>query len=537
MDTNGLGRLNGIKLAVVLEVLPNDPFPMCPRNVFDGYLVLDPTMRHEDKNVFAFPRPLEMLDPLVAHVDSPIPVIGTFGFATRGKGFERVVLAVNNEFDRAIIRINIPHGTYVPRSKAYAKEIAEACIARAKKGIEIRVTHDYMTKQQLVDWCAENTLNCFLYDRNIPGLAATTDQAILSMRPLAVSQNDTFRHVIQYVRPYPEWSLRDSIAKSGEGVAKMKAAWCPSKFAERFGQVLSTYHLFETVQTEQKQFMLPKRARIPQMIDEAVGLRMAIKKKCSDYLINCYRSAVLIWFRCRRTVVRKYRSYSQAGEDLIVSALFRSFGMSRFSYLDVGANHPDFISNTYLFYKQGSRGVCVEPNSALCTKHRRLRPEDVCLNVGVGFDDRKTADFYLFGGFADGLSTFSKSDAEHWVNVGMDGIGKFRSPQVVIMPLMSINEIISKTGTPDFLSVDVEGLDLEILRTLDFERYPIKCICVETLRHDQNQQASRDIESLRFMEKHGYIIYADTGINTIFVNLNWLSACHNNLGTAGERAT
>jgi hypothetical protein len=123
------------------------------------------------------------------------------------------------------------------------------------------------------------------------------------------------------------------------------------------------------------------------------------------------------------------------------------------------------------------------------------------------------------------------------VNVGMDGIGKFRSPQVVIMPLMSINEIISKTGTPDFLSVDVEGLDLEILRTLDFERYPIKCICVETLRHDQNQQASRDIESLRFMEKHGYIIYADTGINTIFVNLNWLSACHNNLGTAGERAT
>lgn len=531
LDTRCFRRLKGLKLTIVLEVLPNDPFPMCPRHVFDGYLVLDPTVRHVDKNVFAFPRPLEMYEPQASYVDTPVPVIGTFGFATRGKGFERVVEAVNKEFERAVVRINIPHGTHIANSEEYAEELGKACVARANRGVEVKVTHDFMTKQQLVDWCASNTLNCFLYDRNMPGLAATTDQAILSMRPLSISMNDTFRHVTQYVRPYPEWSLRDSISKSVPRVAQMKAEWAPVKFAERFEQILALYPVSEAAHAGQKRFKLVRRGKVRLIIGGLVGLGKSIIKRCVDFKSSCMRKLVLRWLHYRRIIVHNYPSYSQAGEDLIVSALFRSFGGAKFSYLDIGANHPDFISNTYLFYRQGHRGVCVEPNPVLCSMHRRKRPEDVCLNVGVSIDDRKEADFYLFDGIADGLSTFSKCDADHWMNVGMDGIGKFKLSKVVRTPLMSINEIISTSGMPDFLSVDVEGLDLSVLQTLDFEKYEIKCICVETLRYGPNKEQFRDAELMQFMKSRGYVVYADTGINTIYVNEHWFRACQRQLET------
>jgi len=536
LDVRCFRRLTGLKLTVVLEVLPNDPFPMCPRDVFDGYLVLDPTIRHADHNVFAFPRPLEMYEPQVSHVDASVPVIGTFGFATRGKGFERVVEAVNSEFERAVVRINIPHGTHVVNAEGYAKELGNTCIARAKKGIEVRVTHDFMTKQQLVDWCASNTLNCFLYDRNMPGLAATTDQAILSMRPLSVSLNDTFRHILQYVRPYPEWSLRDSIAKSMPSVAQMKAEWAPEKFAERFEQVLSECQASKSLRSGSKSFSLSKRGWRQRLAEAGVGRLRVLSRECADLKRDVILCLTLAKLRALRKIDHNIVSYAQAGEDLIVHYLFRSFGVNEISYLDVGANHPDYISNTFFFYKRGCTGVCVEPNPRLYKKHKRVRPNDVCLNVGVGINGQKEADFYLFPGHADGLSTFSKTEADHWANVGMEGLGKLRAAKVIKMPLVGINEIMDRYGIPDFMSIDVEGLDLEILRTMDFEKYPIKCICVETVRYNSEQKACRDAEILCFMQQQGYSIHVDTGINTIFVNYNWLSTCQKSFVAIRERA-
>lgn len=108
-------------------------------------------------------------------------------------------------------------------------------------GTEVRITEDYMTKPELITWCSQNTLNCFLYDRDLPGLAATTDQCIVSGRPLAVSDNETFRHILQYIRPYPERSLKESIAVSEEEVRKMQQDWSIGNFAKRFEQVLKDF--------------------------------------------------------------------------------------------------------------------------------------------------------------------------------------------------------------------------------------------------------------------------------------------------------
>jgi len=280
MDTEQLKKLPGLILTMVLEVLPDDPFVFVPDRHFHGYCVLDPTVRLRNRRVFPFPRPLEKVTNLPPYVEKEIPVIGSFGFATKGKGFQHVVDAVNREFERAAIRINIPFGNFVPDSENYSRFLSKLCKERAKEGIEVVVTHDYMSKEELIRWCSQNTLNCFLYDRKMPGLAATTDQSIVAGRPLAVSGNETFRHILAYLSPYPQWSLKRSIAESGELVKRMQADWSPENFARKFEEVL---------------FKLSKTSDI----------RKLSKLSTEEFEIPLFRNTL------RQKVLRRYRKYKR----------------------------------------------------------------------------------------------------------------------------------------------------------------------------------------------------------------------------------
>jgi hypothetical protein len=114
LNTKLLKKLKGFKATLVLEVEPNNPFIYCSKNDFDAYLVLDPSLQTIETNVYIFPRPLELKKYKSTYADKKIPEIGTFGFATHGKGFDKVIKAVNEEFEEAIIKINIPIGDYVP---------------------------------------------------------------------------------------------------------------------------------------------------------------------------------------------------------------------------------------------------------------------------------------------------------------------------------------------------------------------------------------------------------------------------------------
>jgi hypothetical protein len=263
LDTRSIRRLPGIKTTFVLEVLPNDPFVLCPKD-FDAYCALDPTMNVADQKVYPFPRPLDIPTRITPYRTSAIPVIGTFGFATLGKGFELVVDAVNREFDKAIIKINMPSGTYTDahfwklHRRNYADHLSELCERVARKGIQVIVTRDYMTKEDLVEWCSQNTLNCFLYNRNQPGLAATTDQAISSGRPLAVSMNETFRHIHAYLKPYPFQSLKESITLSQSHVLRMQKDWAPQNFAIKFEGVLADFGLFSDPERKRVQLTSAK---------------------------------------------------------------------------------------------------------------------------------------------------------------------------------------------------------------------------------------------------------------------------------------
>lgn len=213
----------------------------------------------------------------------------------------------------------------------------------------------------------------------------------------------------------------------------------------------------------------------------------------------------------RRRWTKKHKaSYSQCGEDLIAAFVFDALGISSPSYLDIGAHHPTFLSNTYLFYEQGHHGVNVEPDPTLCETIRRERGRDVCLNAGVGTSHQKTAEFYVMS--ARTLNTFSKSEAELHVRSG-----NYEIESVIQIPLLTINEIIERhfAPRPHFVSLDTEGMDLEILKTFDLQKYRPEVFCIETLTYPDEQKTP---EVFGFMSSNGYFAYADTYINTIFVD-------------------
>jgi FkbM family methyltransferase len=507
--------LPGVKMTLVLEVSPNDPFVYCSPDDFDAYCVLDPTLNINRENVFSFPRPLEVFNEQAPYEPKEIPVIGSFGFATRGKGFEHVIDAVNREFDKAVVRINIPYATYADESRSYAEELAQMCKSRAREGIEVIVTHDYMTKAQLIGWCRQNTINCFLYDRNMPGLAATTDQAISSGRPLSVSKNNTFRHILKYIKPFPYQTLRDAIENTPRQVEEIQRAWSPENFRKRFEEILDGFHFGASPESSQ-----------------AIELPLKEEKKQGGYLSEVKHK---LWSLSRiadlpgKVInnIKRKDSYSQFGEDVIVSDLLNELSIQNMSYLDIGANNPQFISNTYLFYERGFSGVLVEPNAFLCEKLKAVRPRDIVLNVGIGIDDNvKEADFYLFPKESDGLSTFSYKEAKYWEEIGMGG-RKFKIEQVMKMPLLGINHVIENyfTECPDFVSIDVEGWDLEILRTLDFSKHSPAVFCVETLSYRDDGSTYRAQDVNIFFESKGYLPFKETFANTIFVNKNLYDFC------------
>jgi len=207
-------------------------------------------------------------------------------------------------------------------------------------------------------------------------------------------------------------------------------------------------------------------------------------------------------------------SFSQCGEDILVEHIFMVLGIRQIRYLDIGAHHPNYLSNTKLFYLKGNRGVCVEADPSLVPAFGHDRPDDVCLNVGVGMQEGE-ADFYIMSPTT--LNTFSEQEAERYASNG-----KHRIERILKMPLMTVNRIMEEhfEGVPNYVSLDVEGMDLAILKSFDFKRFRPLVFCIETLTYVEDKSERKLTEIIEFMQTQGYFVYADTYINSIFVDSN-----------------
>lgn len=215
----------------------------------------------------------------------------------------------------------------------------------------------------------------------------------------------------------------------------------------------------------------------------------------------------------------KYKkiSFSQCGEDLIVKFIFDCLGINNPTYIDIGAHHPHYISNTALFYKNGCRGINIEPDPTLFKAFLKHRKEDINLNIGIS-DSSGELDFYIIS--SPTLNTFSKEEAEKYAQ---EGDFKIKSiEKIKVKTLKNVLDEFSNGVFPQFLTIDAEGVDEIIIKEINFENnYPI-VICIETISFSTSGNGIKNTDLINFIIDNGYMLYADTHINTIFVRkINW----------------
>lgn len=207
-------------------------------------------------------------------------------------------------------------------------------------------------------------------------------------------------------------------------------------------------------------------------------------------------------------------SYSQCGEDLIINHIFKQLGIEKPSYVDIGAHHPFYLNNTAFFYLKGSRGINIEPDPNLFNVFVSERKFDINLNIGIGLK-HETADFYVMS--EPTLNTFIKEEAEKAIKEhALYSIKEVK--KLKIAPLIDILNENWNGQFPDFMSLDVEGLDEQILFSLNYENQKPKVICVETISFSYTGNGIKNYKIIDFLNSKGYILYADTNINSIFVD-------------------
>jgi len=205
-----------------------------------------------------------------------------------------------------------------------------------------------------------------------------------------------------------------------------------------------------------------------------------------------------------------HKSYSQEGEDLIVNRLLS--GMTRGFYVEVGAHHPFRFSNTYFFYKKGWSGICIDPLPGTKKSFNRWRPRDLFLEVGVS-SNRGTLEYFMFNEPA--LNTFDPTVAKE--RDGLKGYQLVESRKISTFTLADVlKKNINHNQEIDLLSVDVEGLDLDVLKSNDWHEFLPKVIIVECLT---THLEDLDLDPIYlFLKEKGYSLYGKSGYSFIFIS-------------------
>lgn len=210
--------------------------------------------------------------------------------------------------------------------------------------------------------------------------------------------------------------------------------------------------------------------------------------------------------------------YAQSGEDIIISFVLSALGLppDQATYLDLGANHAKFLNNTYLLYLHGARGVLVEANPHLIPELKLCRLGDTIVNCCVSDKSGELVDFYIYEQ-CDALSTVSKDRVQEVANINSAIVAK----EIAQIPTININDLIKTYlgKAPTVVSIDLEGSDMLVLQSLDFDQYRPLAFIVEIIPPAINAlPKGKDEAIVRFMESKGYYEYAFTGINSIFLD-------------------
>ena len=202
-------------------------------------------------------------------------------------------------------------------------------------------------------------------------------------------------------------------------------------------------------------------------------VKTTLKNILPDSIISKLRD-----IRARFFNIYARESYSQNGEDMLLETIFgeRKNGY----YVDIGAHHPKRFSNTYIFYKKGWCGINIDAMPGSMALFKKMRPRDTNLEIAIS-EKKEILNYYIFDEPA--VNTLSDKTAKKQLEKN-----QYNLVQKVTLQSYPLKEILLKylpaNYSIDFLNIDTEGLDFDVLKSNDWIRYRPNVVIVEHADND-----------------------------------------------------
>ena len=194
------------------------------------------------------------------------------------------------------------------------------------------------------------------------------------------------------------------------------------------------------------------------------------------------------------------KSYAMDGEDTAINVFNKK--KDKGFYVDIGAHHPIQRNNTHLLFKKGWEGINIDVNQFSIELFNFLRPNDLNLQIAVSDKEGEISFFYQ--------KKFSQLNTTDKEIANENFQGNFQEKKVKCQTIQNILDNSKfKNKKIDFLNVDVEGAEMKVLNTLNFEIYDPSLICIEILGYremqsDQREKEIKNNEIFKFLVNKGY---------------------------------
>lgn len=201
---------------------------------------------------------------------------------------------------------------------------------------------------------------------------------------------------------------------------------------------------------------------------------------------------------------------SQFGEDKFIFSQFIPKYKGKF--LDIGCYHPTKHNNTYLLYNNGWTGINIDLNPLTIELFNYLRPRDKSINIAISDQDEIKKLYFI-----DELNTQNTLDNNHLIFLKNHHNIKDQEITEMEVKTKKIDQILIEHDfyNIDFMNIDVEGHELNIIRNIDFEIFFIKFLCIEMINHNEKSlKNNNEIDIL--LRKNKYVLINKFGFNNIY---------------------
>ena len=203
---------------------------------------------------------------------------------------------------------------------------------------------------------------------------------------------------------------------------------------------------------------------------------------------------------------------TQFGEDKYIVNLFeKNF---KGNYLDIGCYHPTRHNNTYLMYKNGWSGINIDLNPLTIELFNFMRPKDININIGISDSDDEKKLYFI-----DELNTQNTLDENQLLFLKEHH--KIKEEEIIKKRIKTkkLDNILNeqKFDEIDFMNIDIEGHELDVIKTIDFKKIKVRYICLEMINH--NELSIKNSEKIKnILSVNNFNMIKKFGFNYIFEN-------------------